>query len=210
MIRVFIADDHAMVRMGMRQVLREIGGFEVVGEASNGREVLSSPLLDACDVLVLDLSMPRVEGTEVLRRLHARRPELPIVVHSMYPEEQFAKRSVAAGAVAYVSKDSAPQALVDAVRRAATTPRYELMREVQEQPAREGEAKHDQLTQREHQVFVRLIAGASVAEIAAELDVHSCTVSNHYAKIRTKLGVHSVAELVRYAYAEGFLRDEPR
>lgn len=210
MIRVFIADDHAMVRMGMRQVLHEIGGFEVIGEAANGREVLTSPLLDACDVLVLDLSMPRVEGTEVLRRLHARRPQLPIVVHSMYPEEQFARRSVAAGAVAYVSKEGPPTALVDAVRRAATTPRYDLMHEAEANSAGGGAAKHDQLTAREHQVFVRLVAGASVADIAAELDVHSCTVSNHFAKIRTKLGVHSVAELVRYAYAEGLLREEPR
>jgi DNA-binding NarL/FixJ family response regulator len=210
MIRVFIADDHAMVRMGMRQVLHEIGGFEVIGEAANGREVLSSPLLDACDVLVLDLSMPRVEGTEVLRRLHARRPQLPIVVHSMYSEEQFARRSIAAGAVAYVSKEGPPTALVDAVLRAATTPRYDLMQEAEASSVGGGGAKHDQLTPREHQVFVRLVAGASVADIAAELDVHSCTVSNHFAKIRTKLGVHSVAELVRYAYAEGLLREEPR
>ncbi len=209
MIRVFIADDHAMVRMGMRQVLHEIGGFEVVGEATNGREVLNSPLVDKCDVVVLDLSLPRVTGTEVLRRLHARRPQLPIVVHSMYPEEQLAKRSIEAGAVAYVSKERAPEVLVDAIRRAATTPRYELMQRAAADVA-SGGAAHDELTPREHQVFMRLLAGATVAEIAAELNVHSCTVSNHFAKIRGKLGVQSIADLVRYAYSAGLIETEPR
>lgn len=208
MIRVFIADDHAVVRRGMRQVLHECGGFEVVGEASNGREVLNDPRVDTCDVLVLDLSLPRVTGTEVLRRLHARRPQLPVVVHSMYPEEQLAKRSIAAGAVAYVSKDRAPEVLVEAIRRAASGTRYELMQQAKQDLA-SGSAPHDELTPREHQVFMRLLAGATVAEIAAELNVHSCTVSNHFAKIRTKLGVQSIADLVRYAYSSGLIEAEP-
>ena len=174
MIRVFIADDHAMVRMGMRQVLHELGGFEVVGEASNGREVLNSPLVDTCDVVVLDLSLPRVTGTEVLRRLHARRPQLPIVVHSMYPEEQLGKRSIAAGAVAYVSKEKPPEALVEAIRRAVSTPRYELMQHAASDVAR-GSAPHDELTPREHQVFMLIVDGRSVMEAAAERQASSRT-----------------------------------
>lgn len=202
MTRVFVADDHAVVRLGLRHVLTELGGFEVVGEAANGRQVLNAPDLGECDVLVLDLSLPVVSGTEVLRRVRERHPDVAVIVHSMHPESQFRHRAIQAGAIAYISKDAPPSALVAAINEAAVHPhRVQGGDAAPEDP---GDAPpHSKLSRREHQVFMLLVAGRQVAEIAAELDIHSCTVSNHLAKIRTKLGVKTVADMIRYAYASG-------
>lgn len=197
-IRVYLADDHPTVRFGIRHFLQEVGGFEVVGEADHGARVLTDEALRHCDVLVLDLSLPRVGGTEVLRRVRERWPYVAVVVHSMFPEDQFARRALSAGAAAYVCKDRPPTELLAAIERAAHGPR-ELV------PEAPPSTPHEALTPREHQVFMSLATGSTVAEIAAELDVHSCTVSNHLARIRRKLGVGTVAELVTYAIAEGLL-----
>lgn len=208
MARVFIADDHPMVRVGVRHILRELGGFEVVGEAENGRQVLNAPELDACDVLVLDLSLPVVSGTEVLRRVRKSHPRVAVVVHSMHPEGQFRRRAIEDGAVAYVPKDAPPAQLVDAVREAAANPTRVQHPVDDEAPAGDA-APHTRLSRREHQVFALLVDGRQVADIAAELDLHSSTVSNHLAKIRTKLGVRTVAEIVRYAYGAGLAPPPP-
>jgi two-component system, NarL family, invasion response regulator UvrY len=208
-MRVFIADDHAIMRCGIRQVLRELGGFEVVGEASTGRQVLSAPDIDTWDVLVLDLSLPRVSGPEVLRRIKARRPDLPVVILSMYAEAQYAARMLAAGASAYVSKDKPPSALLAAVRAAARGERVAPAPAAAPEAAR-GAPPHAALTRRELQVFMLIAEGGAVSGIAAELDVHACTVSNHLARIREKLGVSTVADLVRYAHAAGLTDLGPR
>lgn len=200
--RVFLADDHAMVRIGLRQVLAELGGCQITGEAENGRQVLQADeALGQTDVLVLDLSLPVVGGAEVLKRVRRQHPHLAVVVHSMHPEGQFRRRAIEAGAVAYVSKEAPPQQLIDAVHRAAAAPE-----EVQGEVPEPAEASpYATLSRREHQVFHLIVAGRQVADIAAELDVHSCTVSNHLAKIRQKLGVSTVADMVRFAVAEGLV-----
>ncbi|MCA9516545.1 MAG: response regulator transcription factor [Myxococcales bacterium] len=203
-IRVFIADDHGVVRVGLKQVLTELGGFEVIGEATDGRQVLNAADLGRADVLVLDLSLPIVNGVEVLRRVRRKHPTLPVVVHSMHPEDQFAARVLKGGAAAYVSKERPPGDLVLAVERAARG-----LVEAPEADEADAAAPHTTLTAREHQVFMRLVSGLPVADIAAELDVHSCTVSNHLANVRRKLGRHSVADLVAYALAEGLLDAPP-
>ncbi len=210
MTRVFIADDHAVVRIGLRHVLIELGGFRIVGEADNGRGVLNAPELRNCDVLVLDLSLPVVSGMEVLRRVRAEYPTLGVVVHSMHPESQFRRRAFEAGAVAYISKESPPSMLIDAIRRAALDPfSVQSQPSVPESSLAEEPAKHTLLTRREHQIFMLIVMGRQVADIAAELDVHSCTVSNHLAKIRKKLGVTTATDIVRYAYAEGLIDLDP-
>jgi DNA-binding NarL/FixJ family response regulator len=201
MIRVFIADDHATVRIGLRQVLTELGGFEVVGEAADGRQVLNAPHLGRCDALILDLSLPVVSGVEVLRRLRDSHPRLAVIVHTMHPESQFKRRVLREGAAAYISKERPPADLIDAIRRAVTGATPEPDAALAEAPP------HTLLTQREHQVFSLLILGRQVADIAAELDVHSCTVSNHLARIRARLGVKTVVEIIHYAYAEGLIDD---
>ncbi len=206
MTKVFVADDHAVVRCGVSVLLRELGGFDVVGEAEDGRQVLNSPLLATCDVLVLDLSLPKVGGPEVLRRVKAAHPSLAVVVLSMHPEDQFARRALADGAAAYVSKERPPSEIIAAVRRAAEGVR-------DEPTAGDAEASaarpHATLTRREHQIFMRVLQGTPVIDIAAELDVNACTVSNHLANVRKKLGVTSLPDLVRYAIAEGLIEVGP-
>lgn len=202
-IRVFLADDHAVVRRGVRQLLEEVGDFEVIGEASTGREVLDASLL-ACRVLVLDLSLPVVSGLEVLRRVRAAYPSLAIVVFSMHPTDQFAGRALAAGAIAYVSKERPPAELIATLRAAAEG------RALSPPPENVPSGlPHEALTKREHQVFVLVLEGRVVADIAAELDVHSCTISNHLTRIRNKLGVTSNAEIMRYAVSAGIVQAPP-
>lgn len=202
-IRVFLADDHAVVRSGVRHLLEEVGDFEVIGEASTGREVLDASLL-ACRVLVLDLSLPVVSGLEVLRRVRAKYPELAIVVLSMHPSDQFAGRALAAGAIAYVSKERPPSELIATLRAAAEG------RALAPAPAAAPSGlPHETLTKREHQVFMLLLEGRAVADIAAEFDVHSCTVSNHLTRIRNKLGVTTNAEIMRYAVSAGIVHAPP-
>lgn len=210
MTRVFLADDHALLRFGVRQVLREIGGFDVIAEAADGREVLSSPALALADVLVLDLSLPKVNGPEVLRRIKERHPELPVVILSMFPEVPYAARMLAAGASAYVSKDRPPADLIAAVRAAARGERVEPAVPRAPANADASQPPHAALTRRELQVFMLLVAGGCVADVAAELNVHSCTVSNHLARIREKLGVTTIAELVRYSHAAGLSDPGPK
>jgi DNA-binding NarL/FixJ family response regulator len=211
MRRVFLADDHAVVRVGLRHVLMELGGFAISGEADNGRAVLQSPALASSDALVLDLSLPIVSGTEVLRRVRASHPSLAIVVHSMHPADQFASRAFADGADDYVAKDRPPAELVLAIRNAITGRRhgFEPILVVPPAAADAVVAPHSTFTQREHQIFQLVIEGRSVADIAAELDVHSCTVSNHLARVRQKLGVNTVAEVVKYAFAAGLVGAGP-
>ncbi|MCB9611249.1 MAG: response regulator transcription factor [Sandaracinus sp.] len=201
MTRVYVADDHPIVRRGIIDVLQEVGGFEVVGQADDGLRVLNDPDLARAQVVVLDLSLPRLSGTEVLRRLRAERPELSIVVLSSHPEDQFASRCLAEGASFYVSKDHPPAALLAAIKDAAAGKRADY----EEQPA-----PHTTLSRREQQVFLLIVSGRSVSEIAAELHIESCTVSNHLAKVRDKLGVQTATDMVKYAYATGLIAEPPR
>lgn len=201
MIRVVLADDHAIVLGGLQRLLAETGDVEVVGVASDGRQALKLCLGGlAWDVLVLDLSLPRVGGIEVLRRVRAARPDAKVVVLSMYPEEQYAPQLRRDGAAAYVSKSRPPETLVDAIRAVSSgepvTP---------EPPAAPDALPHRSLSSRELQVFNLVFEGHSVTDIAAQLDLHASTVSNHLRAIKAKLEVNSVAEIVRYAHRVGLI-----
>lgn len=206
MIRVFIADDHELVRVGIRHSLETAGGITVVGEADNGRGVLASPALSQTDVLILDLSLPVVAGSEVLHRLRQSHPAIAVVVHSMHPQSQFRPQMLRAGAAAYVSKEASATELIATVRAAASGT---LAQAAQAADAPPAAVERPRLTRREEQVFMLIVMGRQVAEIAAELDVHSCTVSNHLASIRRKLEVQTVAEMVRYAYDAGMVAPAP-
>ncbi|MFO0603250.1 MAG: response regulator transcription factor [Polyangiales bacterium] len=203
MIRVFIADDHPIVLRGLTELFAECADIAVVGTATSGREALASldPGRPAWDVLLLDLSLPRVGGAEVLRRVREQRPDAKVIIVSMYPEEQHAGPLLAAGASLYFSKARPAEELLDEVRRVfaggAEAPRA---------PAPEaGKAPHLRLSTREYQVFMLLVEGQSVAEIAAQLDVLSSTVSNHVARIREKLDARTVADIVTYAHRAGLV-----
>jgi DNA-binding NarL/FixJ family response regulator len=209
MIRVFIADDHSIVRHGLRDLIASTGDMKVVGEATDGRQLLNQAPSLECDVLILDLSLPRVSGPEVLRRLRQIRPSLPVLVLTMYPEDQYAVALLKNGASAYLCKDRPSTELLEAIRRLAAGRTYFTetlaQRFLTAGGADDNQPLHAKLSAREHQVFTLIIQGRTSSEIAAELDLTAGTVSNHLAKIKEKLGAHSVAEVVRYAYRAGLI-----
>lgn len=191
MIRVFVADDHAVVRQGLTLAIQAAGDLQVVGTAADGRECMRGLAAGGIDVLVLDLSLPRVHGIEVLKRAREDHPRLPIVVLSMYPEEHYGPTAARLGATAYLSKTEPLDAILAAVRDAAAG-RIPVPR------APRPSVEH-RLTAREHLVLTLLVEGRTVSDIAAELDVAACTVSNHLARVKQKLGLRSIPDLVDYA-----------
>jgi DNA-binding NarL/FixJ family response regulator len=207
MIRLFIADDHAIVRYGLRRLLEEQGDMTVVGEATTGRQVLLAE--DRGDVLLLDLSLPQVGGIEVLRRLQKEAPRLRVVVLSAYPEEQYALHALREGAVAYVHKDEPPGSLLSAIRSAASGG-SRVPEAVLGQLRRQREPlPHERLSPREYQAFMLLIQGRTVTEIAAELNITASTVSNYVTHIKEKLQTRSIGETINYAHRSGLVGDVP-
>jgi two-component system invasion response regulator UvrY len=209
MIRVFVADDHAVVRRGMLQILEEAADMVSVGEASTGRGVLRAMRKHNCDVLVLDISMPDGSGLEVLKQLRTLRPDLRVLILSMYPEKQYALRALKAGAAGYLTKESAPDELIAAIRKVARGGRYitqslaerlagELADQVEKEP-------YETLSDREYQVMTMLAAGKSVTDIATELSLSVKTISTYRARILEKLRVDSTAEIMRYAIERGLV-----
>ena len=207
LLRVIIADDHAIVRSGLRELLSQEEGIAVVAEAACGREALRAAGGVEADVMVLDLSLPKVSGHEVLRRVSRDHPSLAVVVFTMMPPEQYAARMAADGAAAFVHKGQPVDALVDAVRAVGAGERPPPTAEAPPRPARAeaGAVPHHALTRREHQVFLLLVQGDAVSDIAAELDLSVSTVSTYVGAIKAKLSVRSVAEMVRYALREGLV-----
>lgn len=204
MIRVFVADDHAIVREGIGRLVDDAPDMELVGGTDRGRVVLQRADQDAWDVLVLDLSLEDVGGVEIVRRLRKAGHRAGIVVFSMYPEEQYAARMIKLGATAYLSKGRSGEALIAAIRLAA-----EGHRSPEVDPARASEAEpaevapHDRLSEREHQIFLLVIQGRTPGDMCAELDLSPSTVSTHLQRVREKLGVRTNAEIVHYAYQIG-------
>lgn len=213
MIRVFLADDHAVVRAGLERIILAAGDMTVVGTAKDGRQVLQAAEAGAAwDVLVLDLSLPRVSGIEVLRRLRSLRPSLPILILSMYSEEHYAIRLMREGAAAYLSKERPPEDLIAAVRRLASGEIYLTASQAAQIVQVPGEAErppHHRLSAREHQIFVLIVNGRTVSAIAAELDLSVSTVSTHLAHIKEKLGAQSIADIVSYAHRMGLIGQGP-
>ena len=204
MIRVFVADDHAIVRDGLRRLLAEAPDMELVGETHRGHVVLERAGVERWDVLVLDLSLSDIGGIEVLRRVRERVPTLRVVVLSMYPEEQYAARLLRMGASAYLSKGRSSDEILGAIRAGAQGRRYltptaadALLAPGDDRPA------HERLSQREHQVFVLVLQGRAPGDIAAELALTPSTVSSHLARIREKLGVRTNGEVMQYAWRAG-------
>jgi two-component system invasion response regulator UvrY len=206
MIRVFIADDHAIMRDGLRRLLSEMPDMVCVGEASKGRDVLDKASTEAWDVLVLDLSLEDIGGVEVLRRLRQAVPALPVVVLSMYPESQYAVRILKMGAAAYLSKGRSSTELVRAIRTVAAGKHYVTDAAAQALVAigaSGANMPHQRLSAREFQVFMLVTKGFAPGEIAAELNLTPSTVSSHLIHIRTKLGVRTNGEVMQYAYRAG-------
>jgi DNA-binding NarL/FixJ family response regulator len=203
MIRVLLADDHAIVRAGLKEILADTGDIEVAGEATNGHEVLDLVRAREFDLAVLDMSMPGRNGIELIKLVKAERPKLRVLVLSMHGEQQYAVRAVKAGASGYLTKESAPDRLVAAIRRIAAGGAYvspeTAERLVLDAAPGAQEAPHARLSDREFQVFQMIAAGGSVTEIARTLSLSVKTVSTHKTHVMEKMGFANQAELIRYA-----------
>ncbi len=203
MIRVVIADDHQILREGLKQLLLAAGDLEVVGEAGDGYEVLQRVRDLEFDVLLLDMSMPGKSGVELIKQVKSEKPKLRILVLSMHEEHQYAVRAIRAGASGYLTKESAAVQLTAALRKVAgggafITPEVAERLALDAMPHTDGPL-HETLSDREFQVFRLLVNGRSVSEIAEQLHLSAKTVSTHKARLMEKLQVDSNAELVRYA-----------
>lgn len=209
MTKIIIADDHAVVRKGVRQILAEEVDLKVVGEAANFEETLQAVRDLDWDVLILDYSMPGGDGLQVLKKIHKSHPKRPILVLSMHPEEVVAIPALRAGAAGYISKDSASEDLPAAIRKAVSGEKYvsatlaqrlalELEEGSQERP-------HEALSDREYRVMWMLASGESITRIAAELSLSPNTVSTYRTRILRKLKLANNADLVRYAVKYGLL-----
>ncbi len=211
MIRVVIADDHTIVREGLKQILAAAGDLSVVGEARDGQEVLQQVRANDFDVLLLDMSMPGKSGTELIKQIKDEKPKLRVLVLSMHQEHQYAVRAVRAGASGYLTKDSASTQLVTAIRKVATGGAF-ISAEVAEalalsaMPQSDG-PPHTALSDREYQVFRMLASGTSVSDIAARLNLSVKTVSTHKSRLLEKLGVRNQTELVHYALKHRLIDD---
>jgi len=204
MTRVFLADDHSIIRDGLKQIMAETDDLSVVGEAANGIELLSRLQSMECDVLVLDISMPGKSGLELIKLVHRDCPRLPILILSMHHEDQYALR---AGAAGYLTKESDAELLVAAIRKVAAGG-IQISPHVAELMARRigmdsAAQPHTLLSNREYQVFEMLVAGQGLTEIGLALSLSVKTVSTHKTRILQKMELTTTSDLVRYAIAHG-------
>lgn len=210
-MRVLIADDHTMVRESLVRVLQADGDVQVVAQAADGVQALEMALLTRPDVVVADLSMPRLNGIEVVRRLHDLLPSAKVLVLTMHQEDEYVLQAVRAGASGYLVKDSAAAELLAAVRSLHAGRGYfgpQAARTLAEQlqhPERTVDDPYGRLTDREREVFHLLAEGKTTKEIARELDISAKTAENHRGRVLDKLGTRNTAELVRYALRKGLL-----
>ena len=207
MTRIVIADDHSIVREGLKRIVSSIDGMEVTGEAGNGTEVMQRVRELAFDVLLLDLSMPGRSGMELIKLAKADKPRLRILVLSMHQETQYAVRAIRSGASGYLTKESAPAELLQALRKIAAGGAY-VSSEVAEQlalgamPGSQA-VPHESLSDREFEVLQLLVDGIPMTDIANRLNLSVKTVSTHKTNLMQKMGLQNQSELIRYAIKHG-------
>jgi two-component system invasion response regulator UvrY len=202
-IRILIADDHAILRRGLKEILaRELEGA-VCGEAENAQQVLAQVQSQEWDLVILDITLPGRSGLDALRDLKAMRPKLPVLVLSMHPEDQYGKRVLKAGASGYMNKESAPEELIKALRKVLAGGRYvspalaeKLAFDLNEDT---GRSTHEALSDREFEVLRMIASGRTVSQIAEELHLSVPTVSTYRARILEKMNMTTTAELMHYA-----------
>jgi two-component system, NarL family, invasion response regulator UvrY len=204
MLRILIADDHALVRKGLKQILLEEYPSAIVEEVNDGEGVIKKSISNEWDIIISDLSMPGRSGLDVLKQVKQNLPKLPVLILSIHPEEQYAIRVLKAGAAGYLSKDAATEELVEAVQRVLQGRKY-ISPSIAEKIA--GHLGHDSsdkapyefLSNREFDVFTRLASGKTVSEIADQLSLSATTVSTYRSRILEKMNMRTNAELIRYA-----------
>lgn len=209
MIRICVADDHAVVREGIKHIFAETADLRVVGEAAHGGEVLEKIGKQEYDLLILDIAMPGRDGLEVLSDVKTRNPRLPVLILSMFPEEQYALRALKSGASGYMTKDSIPHELVKAVRKILSGNKYvsssfseKLLTEIADDVRK---PLHEVLSNREFQIMRMIASGKTMNEIADELSLSSKTVYTYRARILEKMGMKNNMELTHYATKHGLV-----
>lgn len=207
MIRVLIADDHPIVRQGIQKIVDANADMRVASEAVDARQTLERAAADPVDLVLLDLAMPGADGLDVLKDLKRRQPHLPVLVLTMYSEEQFAIRALKAGAGGYLTKDAVPEELVRAIRTVVGGRHY-ISSTLGDRLATtlvdgSGNAPHENLSDREYQVFRRIAAGRTTREISVDLKLSVKTVATYRGRILEKMRLSSNAELVAYAIRNG-------
>ncbi|MGW8183048.1 MAG: response regulator [Burkholderiales bacterium] len=211
MIRVLLADDHKIVRAGLKELLSETGDIAVAGEANDGTEALARIREGEYDVAVLDMSMPGRSGIDLIRQVKQEKPRLPILVLSMHSEEQYAVRALKAGASGYLTKESAADQLVTAIRRIAAGGAFVTPETAQrlalDLNGAAAAAPHTLLSDREFQVFRFIAGGKTVSDIAKQLSLSVKTISTHKTRIMRKMGLANQTELIRYAIEHRLLDD---
>ena len=203
MIKIMIADDHAIVREGLKQIISETADMIVADEADNGTEVLEKVIKNKFDVVVLDITMPGTNIIEVLKQLKRRLPYIHVLVLSMHPEEQYAFRVLKAGASGYLNKESAPDELVKAIRKVSRGGKY-ISASFAEKMAEALDTNHEKplhatLSDREYQVLCMIASGQSVKKTAGALFLSEKTISTYRSRVLSKMHMKNNAELIRYA-----------
>ena len=209
MTRVLIADDHAIFREGLRQILEDIEDLQVVDEASRGQEVLDKIEKNDYDLILLDIAMPGLSGLETMKLIKGRKPKMKVLILSMYPEEQYAVRAIKAGASGYITKASASEELLGAIRKVMLGGKY-ITSSVADKLLSDlgpdsGHPLHELLSDREYQVLCLIASGKTVSEIADQLALSVKTVSTHRVHILEKMKMKTNAELTNYAIKQNLV-----
>ena len=203
MIRILIADDHAVVRRGLKDIIAETSDMALVAEADSGTEALRAIATHECDVIVLDIALSDINGLEVLKQIRQTHPNARVLILSVYPEAKYAERAMRSGAAGYLTKDRAPEELLEAIRKAHSGGKY-VSETFAETLATllSGEAErlpHESLSDREYEAMCLLAKGLALTEIAAQLGLSDKTISSYRARILEKLNLKNTTEIVRYA-----------
>jgi DNA-binding NarL/FixJ family response regulator len=203
MIKILVADDHPMIRRGIKQAITDEADMKVVGEAQTAQQILDLVRTIEWDVVILDVSMPGRNGLEVLKEIKREHPTLPVLILSMHPEEQFAMRAVRAGASGYLTKEVSPEELLAAIRKVCSGGKYLTLslaeRLVEELAAASDRISHENLSDREYEILRFLAEGKTVSQIAERLFLSVKTVSTYRMRILEKMNLKNNAEIIRYA-----------
>jgi two-component system, NarL family, invasion response regulator UvrY len=202
LIRILIADDHPVVRQGIRQIVSATRDIVVADDVTDGRQVLAATRATSPDLILLDLSMPGQDGLDVLKQLKRERPKTPVLILTMHSEDQFAVRALKAGAAGYLTKDSAPDELVDAIRKVVAGGRYVspwLAEKLVDHLGPDSEKpRHERLSDREYQILRMIAAGKSTRDISTLLSLSVKTVGTYRSRIFEKMGFRTTAEVATY------------